>query len=119
MTRKPLSSQLGFGHARGYTISLHVLFGFLSCLLLSGVAFSSPQAAKSSDTRQAAPSVAGTVTVMARQSEAASLAGVAVSLKSQTAGFVPQSTVTGEDGHYQFTQLAAGTYTLEVRLEGF
>src|SRR5438132_11719453 len=99
--RSPMESR--FGHDRGYKITLHVLVGFLSCLLLSGVAFGSPQAPKSSDARPAAPSVAGTVAVIASQGQANALAGVEVRLRSQAPGSVSQSTVTGEDGRYQFT----------------
>ncbi len=118
-TKCCLRSTIELGFHRGSKITLHALVGFLSCLLLSGVAFGLPQVAKSSDARPAAPSVAGTVTVIASQGQANDLAGVEVRLRSQVPGSVSQSTVTGEDGRYQFTQLAAGTYTLEVTLEGF
>jgi len=118
-TKCCLRSTIELGFHRGSKITLHALVGFLSCLLLSGVAFGLPQVAKSSDARPAAPSVAGTVTVIASQGQANDLAGVEVRLRSQVPESVSQSTVTGEDGRYQFTQLAAGTYTLEVTLEGF
>ena len=108
-----------FGHDRGYAITLHILVGVLSCLLPSGVAFGLPQAAKSLDARPSGTSVAGTVTVITSQGQANDLAGVAVSLSSQVPGSVSQSTLTGEDGRYQFTQLAAGIYTLEADQEGF
>src|SRR6266699_1480131 len=98
-TKCCLRSAIELGFHRGSKITLHALVGFLSCLLLSGVAFGLPQVAQSSDARPAAPSVAGTATVIPRS--------------------VSQSTVPGEDGRYQFTHLAAGTCTLAVPLEGF
>ena len=112
-------TELGFPHDRRSKITLYALFGFLSCLVLSGVAFGFPQAAKSSDAKPAAPSVAGTVTVITSQGQANDLAGVEVRLSTRVPGSIPQSTLTGEDGRYQFTHLAAGTYTLEVNQEGF
>src|SRR3984893_11696266 len=117
--RSSIKRELRFAHDRGCRITFHVLVGFLSCFLLSGVAFGFPQAAKSSDAQPAAPSIAGSVTVVTRQGQTNELAGVAVSLRSQAPGSVSQSTVTGEDGRYQFTRLPAGTYALEVNQEGF
>ena len=112
-------TELGFGHDRGYTITFRVLVGFLSCLLLSSVAFGLPQAAKSLDARPSGASVAGSVTVNTSQGQTNGLAGVEVRLRSQATGSVSQSIVTGEDGRYQFTQVAPGTYTVEANQEGF
>src|SRR5256886_12908144 len=45
------------------------------------------------------------------------LPGVTVKLTGPSAGPAPQSTVTDAEGHYEFTQLAAGTYTIEASAE--
>jgi len=83
------------------------------------MAFAYPHKTKSSDEQGAASSIAGTVSVMTGQGQANSLAGVTVKLTNPSAGSTGQSTVTDPSGHFQFTQLAAGTYTLEVSAEGF
>ncbi len=64
-------------------------------------------------------SVTGRMTVVSGEGATNSLAGVAVKLTGPSAQPTPQSTVTDADGHYEFTQLAAGTYTLEVSADGF
>src|SRR4029077_7547209 len=88
--------ELRFAHDRACKITLHVLVGFLSCILLSGVAFGVPQVAKSSEAQLAAPSPAGTFTVIKSQGQANDLAGAGVSLRSQAPGSVLRSTVTDE-----------------------
>ena len=40
-------------------------------------------------------------------------------LTGSTAGSAPQSTVTDAEGHYEFTHLAAGAYTLDASADGF
>jgi hypothetical protein len=115
---RPLS-ELGFAADRGRKIALHALAGFLSCLLLASVTLGFPQTTKSNKAQPADPSIAGTVTVIVRQGQANGLAGVTVSLSSQEPGSVSQSTVTDDEGRYQFKQLVAGTYRLEVNHEGF
>jgi hypothetical protein len=112
-------AELGFVQGRGCKITLHFLVGLLSCLLSAQVSFALPQKAKSSDTLAAAPSIAGKVTVITGQGQVNNLTGVAVKLSGTSAGFALQPTLTDENGRYEFTQLAVGTYTLEVTAESF
>jgi hypothetical protein len=49
---------------------------------------------------------------------AAAVAGAAVTLSNPDKGFI-RSFVTGSDGHYAFTLVPAGTYTLKVEMSGF
>lgn len=67
----------------------------------------------------ATASVEGRVKVATRQEQANDLAGVAVTLTSQSSESTSQSAVADENGRYQFAQLSAGTYTLEVTQDGF
>jgi hypothetical protein len=53
------------------------------------------------------------------QGQVNNLAGVTVKLSHPNTGSALQSTLTDESGRFQFAQLAAGTYTLEVSAEGF
>jgi len=64
-------------------------------------------------------SVAGRITAISGEGATNVLPGVTVKLTSPSAGPAPQSTVTDAEGHYQFTQLAAGTYTIEASADGF
>jgi hypothetical protein len=96
--------------------SLTVLCAFLS---LVRMAFGMLQKAKASDAQNAASSIAGTVNLDTNQSQANNLAGVTVTLSGPASGAAAKSAITDESGHFQFAQLTAGTYTLEVNAEGF
>src|SRR6185295_10926120 len=47
------------------------------------------------------------------------LPGASLSLTSATSGKTTLTTVTNDQGEYRFTDLAAGTYALQIRLSGF
>src|SRR5437660_5434130 len=64
-------------------------------------------------------SVAGRITAISGEGATNVLPGVTVKLTSPSAGPAPQSTATDAEGHYEFTQLAAGTYTMEASADGF
>jgi hypothetical protein len=91
----------------------------LVCLSSAPDASGFPQRAKSNDPPGAAPSIAGTVNVVTGSGQVSNLSGVAVKLSGPSAGSTVQSTLTDENGHFQFTQLLPGTYSLEVSVEGF
>ncbi len=63
--------------------------------------------------------IQGVVTVLGQQAEPSALEGVRVELTEGSQNSQPLSTVTDSAGHYQFTQLAGGTYTLRVNQQGF
>jgi hypothetical protein len=108
-----------FAHGRGCNVAFHFLAGVLLCLSLGRVAFGFPQKAGTSDAQVATASIAGTVSVITGQGKANNLADVAVNLSGPSTGSTLQSTVTDESGQFRFTQLTAGTYTLEVSAQGF
>src|SRR5258708_33188857 len=107
------------GHDRARKITWHFLAGLLSCLSLVPVTFGFPQKAKTNDAQAAAAPIAGNVNVITGQGQVNNLAGVTVKLTEPKTGSTLQSTLTDESGRFQFTQLLAGTYTLEVSAEGF
>ncbi|PYU49190.1 MAG: hypothetical protein DMG48_17345 [Acidobacteria bacterium] len=64
-------------------------------------------------------SISGRITAISGEGATNVLPGVTVKLTSPSVGPAPQSTATDAEGHYQFTQLAAGTYTIEASADGF
>jgi len=63
--------------------------------------------------------IEGKISVVSSAGTSNSLPGIAVRLKGPSPRTEPQSTTTDEDGHYEFTQLAPGSYNLEVAADGF
>jgi hypothetical protein len=63
--------------------------------------------------------IRGVVTVVSQQAEPSSLEGVSVELRESTKDSQPLATLTDSAGHYEFTQLPAGTYTLHASQQGF
>src|SRR5467141_1160811 len=117
--RLPSLTERRSGHDRACKITWHFLAGLLSCLSLVPVTFGFPQKAKTNDAQAAAAPIAGNVNVITGQGQVNNLAGVTVKLTEPGTGSTLQSTLTDEGGRFQFTQLLAGTYTLEVSVEGF
>src|SRR5438045_2518848 len=84
----------------------------IAVLLLAYPTFArQPQDANSNVPRA---SVTGRVTVVSGEGATNSLAGVTLKLMGPSVGPAPQSTVTDAESRYEFTHLAAGTYTLEA-----
>src|SRR6266404_420688 len=117
--RLPSLTEQRSGHDRARKITWHFLAGLLSCLSLVPAAFGFPQKAKTNDAQTATSPIAGNVNVITGQGQVNNLAGVTVKLTEPGTGSTLQSTLTDEGGRFQFTQLLAGTYTLEVSVEGF
>src|SRR5260370_20255861 len=108
---------LGDDH-RGKSI-LQFLAVLLLYLSLVPATFGSRQRAQIKDTKRATSSIGGNVNVATGQGQVNNLAYVTVKLSDAATQSTLQSTLTDEAGHFQFTRLAAGTYTLEASAEGF
>ena len=61
----------------------------------------------------------GTVSVSSTNGPGERLPGASLKLTPATSGQPSRSTVTNEQGEYQFTELATGIYTLQIDLIGF
>ncbi|HYW99418.1 MAG TPA: TonB-dependent receptor [Candidatus Elarobacter sp.] len=64
-------------------------------------------------------SISGRITAISGEGATNVLPGVTVKLTGPSAGPAPQLTASDAEGHYEFTQLAAGTYTMEASADGF
>jgi hypothetical protein len=95
-----------------------ILAGLLAWLWLPSAALGQATATKTGDAPAALPSIAGAVTVNAEPGQASNLAHILVTL-SNPAGDLVKSTFTDDAGHFEFTQLAPGTYTLAISADGF
>jgi len=63
--------------------------------------------------------IQGIVTVLGHQAEPSSLEGIRVELKESSQDSQLLTTLTDSTGHYEFTGLLEGTYTLRVIQQGF
>jgi len=90
--------------------------GFLLGLIILAIpTFARPAA----DPQVSTGSIAGKVTVRSIEGSVSNLAGITVKLTGPGPATTSRTELTDADGHYEFTHLAAGTYTTEARLEGF
>jgi len=99
-------------------IVVHVCYAISIALVL----FVFPTLARQSqgtNSTTAKASVAGRITAVSGEGATNILPGVTVKLTGPSVGAAPQSTVTDAEGHYEFTQLGAGTYTMEASADGF
>jgi len=63
--------------------------------------------------------IQGVVTVLDQQKEPSPLEGIPVELRGSSLDSKLLATVTDSTGHFEFTQLPAGSYTLRVNQQGF
>ena len=63
--------------------------------------------------------IRGVVTVLGQQAEPSLLEGVSVELRESSQDSQPLATLTDSAGHYEFTPLPAGKYTLRVSQQGW
>ena len=110
---------LGFDRERVCRIGVHFLVGVFSCFLTARVTFGFPQKSNGPDAQAATSSIAGRVVIVTGQGQINNFPGVAVKLNDTGTESAVRSASTDENGRYQFSQLAVGTYTLEVAAEGF
>src|ERR1039458_4240405 len=90
-------------------------------LLIAALTCALPGFARQPDAMPQAPvaSITGKISVTAADGTPNVLPGVTVQLTSSNPGTAPQTAVTNAEGHYEFTRLTAGTYTLGVTVDGF
>ena len=88
-----------------------------ACLSFPNVALA--QDSTSAAGESAASTISGVVTSADLQGQLTPIAGISVTLKGDSQGAPPPSTLTDADGRFQFDQLQAGNYLLEVSLQGF
>jgi len=123
------NKQAGEEHRKGFTAPIvsRALRGCLGISPLNVVLFftlavgvsSGFQIAKDPGPEADKASIEGLITLDGQQGQAEAVPGVLVTLKGPSSGVESQSDTTDAQGHYRFTQLSPGTYTLETRLDGF
>ncbi len=67
----------------------------------------------------ASGAIHGAVTMLGQQTERSPLEGIRVELTESSQDFQLLSTLTDSTGHFEFTRLPAGSYTLRVNQQGF
>ena len=77
------------------------------------------QIAKVSRPEASGASIEGAVTVADPQGHAEAVPGVLVKLTGTSSAAESLAATTDAEGHYRFTNLSAGAYTIETRLDGF
>ena len=93
--------------------------------VLLALALSVPAGAARAQTTPGSPpqsskgTIQGVVKVFGQQAEQSPLEGIGVELRESSQDSQPLSTLTDSAGHYEFTQLPEGTYTVRVSQQGF
>src|SRR5467141_4748295 len=97
-----------------------LLLSVLLALALSvAVGGARTQPAQGEPTQSPSGKIQGIVTVLGQQAEPSALEGIRVELRESSQDSQLLTTLTDSAGHYEFTQLTAGTYTLRVNQQGF
>ena len=91
----------------------------IAIALLLGAYRTPAQQSQSEKSNAPTASISGRLSVATAERGGNPFAGGTVKLRGPSVGPAPESTVTDEDGRYQFAPLAAGSYSLEVSEDGF
>ncbi|MGH9681623.1 MAG: carboxypeptidase regulatory-like domain-containing protein, partial [Candidatus Acidiferrales bacterium] len=91
--------------------------GLLLAALLCVIPAFARQPAQPPQTKTA--SISGKVTITSGEGATSDLSGISVQLAGPAPDVTPQTTLTDNDGHYGFTHLAPGTYTVSITMTGF
>jgi hypothetical protein len=105
-------------HRPGTASKHSCMMGVLLALVLS-VAASGVRAQTRESSQSPSGMIRGAVSVPNQQGEPSPLEGVRVELAKSAQDSSPLATLTDSAGHYEFTELPAGTYTLRVNQQGF
>lgn len=120
-TRKAISCMRDFEWHRIWKISKGDCFLsvaiFLALYVIAGVA--QAQTMPTGPSQSSKGSIRGVVTVLGQQAEQSPLEGVKVELARVSENSQPLSRLTDSTGHYEFSELSAGTYAVSVNQEGF
>src|SRR5437870_3572586 len=103
-------------HSRGIVAAFAAVL-LAACTFLAGPV--QAQESKIKGLEPAQSSIQGVVTAVGPEGQSAPLEGILLKLSGGYLEAQSLSTVTDADGHYQFTPLGAGTYSLQTSLEGF
>ena len=104
------------GAASKHKLVFCVLLGIASGVI-AGVARAQTAPQESAQSLRGA--IRGTVGAPSQEGKPIPLEGIRVELAKSSQGSDPVATVTDSAGHFEFTELAEGTYTLRVKQEGF
>ena len=106
-------------HPASAAIILSVARAASALILLIAPIFNSEAVFAADDTKPDSAIIQGIVNAVDPKGQTTPLEGISVTLSGESQGPQPLSTLTDAAGHYQFTGLAAGTYSLEANLDGF
>jgi hypothetical protein len=105
--------------ARQFFARKHTLSTCLALALGGAVGATPAQTARGISSQSAIGTIHGVVTVVSQKAEPSPLEGITVQLVEESKGSPLLATATDSAGHYEFTGLSAGTYTIRVSQQGF
>jgi len=111
-----LSELHRLGSASKHKLVFCVLLG-ITLGVIAGMARA--QTAPQESAQYLSGAIRGTVSAPSQEGKPNPLEGIRVELAKSSQGSESLATVTDSVGHFEFTQLAEGTYTLSVKQEGF